>query len=219
MKTFKKLKSFDYKVFVAGPFQAGKTTFIHALDPHALSVERDMKELYRGEKSTTTVGFDLGRVFWVRKIKQSIGLIIPKKDFQKENKEYDGWIAKNIELRGAPGQLHFETVRETFMGGADGVLFVLDSSDPGTIGAALTILAEIQTRLKRVPIQIVANKQDLPEAVTPTEVAQWCGIEKAFSMSAKDRESCKDAVGALLLLIEARIDEKIVIKTRSQAVS
>jgi len=190
-------------VFIAGPFQAGKTTFIHTLDPNAMSVERDMKELYRGKKATTTVGFDLGRVIWVRKSIGSRGLIVPKKNYHIEKKEYDGWITKEIELRGAPGQLHFKTVRETFMGGADGVFFVLDSSDTATIGAAVTILSEIEIGLHGVPIEIIANKQDLPDAAIPSEVARWLGVNEAFGMSAKDRESCKDAVGSLLLRIEA----------------
>ena len=83
----KKLKSYDYKVYVTGPFQAGKTTLIHTLDPKAISIERDMKEEYRGEKSTTTTGFDLGRVVWVRKERSFMGLIVPKSEFTQESSE------------------------------------------------------------------------------------------------------------------------------------
>ncbi|MHA1480316.1 MAG: hypothetical protein ACTSQZ_02685, partial [Candidatus Thorarchaeota archaeon] len=79
-----RLKSYDYKVYVTGPFQAGKTTLIHTLDPDAISIERDMKEEYRGEKATTTTGFDLGRVIWVRKEAGHMGLVVPKKEYQRE---------------------------------------------------------------------------------------------------------------------------------------
>ncbi|MFX0093020.1 MAG: ADP-ribosylation factor-like protein [Candidatus Hodarchaeota archaeon] len=197
------LKVPDYKVFVAGPVQAGKTTFIHTLDPYATSVERPLKDLYRGEKSTTTIGFDLGSIIWVRKTEDSVGLVVPKKDFKNERTEYEGWIAKEIVLRGAPGQLHFINVRGTFMRNADGVLFIIDSADPGKIGAAMSILAEVKITLKDIPIEIIANKQDLSDAASPREVAQWIGVEKCFGMSAKDCESCRDAVGTLLLKINA----------------
>ena len=110
-------KNYDYRVFVAGPFQAGKTTFVHTLDPQATSIERDMKELYRGEKSSTTVGFDLGRVIWARKFPESYGLIIPKNEFILTKSEYSDWITKEIELKGSPGQLHFKPVRQSLMQG------------------------------------------------------------------------------------------------------
>jgi signal recognition particle receptor subunit beta len=97
-----RLKSYDFKVYVTGPFQAGKTTLIHTLDPGAISIERDMKEEYRGEKCTTTTGFDLGRVMWVRKELQHQGLVVPKTEYEREASDYEGWIAKEVELRGFP---------------------------------------------------------------------------------------------------------------------
>ena len=123
-----RLKPYDYKVYVTGPFQSGKTTFIHTLDPDAISIERDMKEEYRGEKGTTTTGFDLGRVVWLRREHQHDGLIAPKNEYLRERAEYQDWLTKDIELRGVPGQLHFKFVRDTMRTNTDGVVLTVDSS-------------------------------------------------------------------------------------------
>ncbi|MFW9849580.1 MAG: ADP-ribosylation factor-like protein [Candidatus Thorarchaeota archaeon] len=196
------LKAYDYKVYVTGPFQAGKTTLIHSLDPYAISVERDLKEDYRGEKSSTTTGFDLGRIIWVRKTADTLGLVIPKKEYINEKDEYEGWITKEIELRGVPGQLHFKFVRDTMRMNSDGVLVVVDSSDPGMIGDASAILAETVASFGDIPLEVVANKQDRDDAVSPDVVATWLGVSDAKGMSARDRESCKDALTLLLRKIE-----------------
>lgn len=202
MSIIKKLKSYDYKVYVTGPFQAGKTTLIHSLDPKAISIERDMKEEYRGEKSTTTTGFDLGRVVWVRKESGFMGLIVPKDEYTREVSEYEGWIAKEIELRGVPGQLHFKFVRDTMRSNSDGVLMIVDSSDPGMIGDASAILAETQTAFGDIPIVSIANKQDRHDSVSPEDVANWLGVSESIGMSAQNRESSKDALILLLRRIE-----------------
>lgn len=200
--SLRKLKSYDYKVYVTGPFQAGKTTLIHTLDPDAISVEREMKEDYRGEKSTTTTGFDLGRVVWVRKDPNSMGLIVPKNEYTKEKSEYSGWIAKEIELRGVPGQLHFKFVRDTMRAKTDGVLMIVDASDPGMIGDACAILAETQSSFGDIPIVTIANKQDRDDAVSPDSVSTWLGTPNSVGMSAKNRESAKDALTLLLRMVE-----------------
>ncbi|MCK5238133.1 MAG: hypothetical protein KAR33_01225 [Candidatus Thorarchaeota archaeon] len=202
MLGLRRLKSYDYKVYVTGPFQAGKTTLIHTLDPDAMSVERDMKEEYRGEKSTTTTGFDLGRVMWVRKAVDHMGLVVPKKEYLREREEYSGWIVKEIELRGVPGQLHFKFVRDTMRMNTDGVLMIVDSSDPGMIGDACAILAETVSSFGEIPIVSIANKQDRHDAVPPDQVAILIGVDKTTGLSAKNREACKDALILLLKDLE-----------------
>lgn len=213
------MKSYDYKIYVTGPFQAGKTTLIHTLDPDAISVERDMKEDYRGEKSTTTTGFDLGRVLWLRKSPEHMGLIIPKKEFIKEAGEYQGWIKKEIELRGVPGQLHFKFVRDTMRMKTDGVLMIVDSSDYGMIGDACAILAENIASFGDLPLMTIANKQDREDAASPDEVAIWLGVSEAVGISAKNRESSKDALCSLLQSIEINTDGEIGSSTANEVVT
>ncbi len=168
-----------------------------------------MKEDYRGEKSTTTTGFDLGRVLWLRKTPEHLGLIIPKKEFIKESGEYTDWIKKEIELRGVPGQLHFKFVRDTMRMKTDGVLMIVDASDYGMIGDACAILAENIASFGDLPLMTIANKQDREDAASPEEVATWLGVTKAVGISAKDRESSKDALCSLLQYIENTTDGKI----------
>ncbi len=198
-----RLKAYDYKVFVTGAFQSGKSTLIHTLDPDTISVERDMKEEYRGEKGTTTTGFDLGRVIWVRKESHHSGLIIPKKQFQLEISEYENWIVKEIELRGVPGQLHFKFIRDTMRSNTSGILTIVDSSDLGMIGDATAILAENETTFDGIPQVVIANKQDREDAVAPEVVAEWFGIEETYGASGKDQESAQGALISLLKKIEA----------------
>ncbi len=196
------LRSYDYKVYVTGPFQAGKTTMIHTLDPDTISVERKLRDQYRGEESTTTTGFDLGRVIWARKSAESAGLIIPKNEFLRERDEYYAWLAKEVELRGVPGQLHFKFVRDTMRINSNGVLLIVDSSDPAMIGDASAILAETLAAFGNLPMVVIANKQDLPESAYPFQVSTWLGVRETIGMSAKDKESCKDALILLLRKIE-----------------
>ncbi|MHA1636852.1 MAG: ADP-ribosylation factor-like protein [Candidatus Thorarchaeota archaeon] len=198
-----RLKPYDYKVYVTGPFQSGKTTFIHTLDPDAISIERDMKEEYRGEKGTTTTGFDLGRVVWVRKELGHDGLIVPKNEYNRERAEYPGWIAKNIELRGVPGQLHFKFVRDTMRTNTDGVVLTVDSSDYGMIGDASAILAETVAAFGEIPLEVIANKQDRDDAASPEEVATWLGVEVSTGTSGQNRESAKNALIRLLKRLES----------------
>ena len=198
----KQLKSYDFKVYVTGPFQAGKTTLIHTLDPGAISIERDMKEEYRGEKCTTTTGFDLGRVIWARKELQHQGLVVPKTEYDREASDYEGWIAKEVELRGVPGQLHFKFVRDTMKRNTDGVLMIVDSSDYGMIGDACAILAESEAAFPGIPLEVIANKQDRDDAVDPADVATWLGIPEAHGASAKNFESAKDSLTRLLKKVE-----------------
>lgn len=200
--SLRKLKSYDYKVYVTGPFQAGKTTLIHTLDPDAMSIERDMKEEYRGEKATTTTGFDLGRVIWVRKEPEHMGLIVPKNEYMRERSEYEGWIIKEIELRGVPGQLHFKFVRYTMRTNTDGVLMIVDSSDYGMIGDASAILAETNASFGDIPMVVIANKQDRDDAVSPEDVALWLGVSIATGMSGKNRGSSRSALTLLLKKID-----------------
>ncbi|MHA1742374.1 MAG: ADP-ribosylation factor-like protein [Candidatus Thorarchaeota archaeon] len=201
----RRIRTYDYKVYITGPFQAGKTTFIHTLDESAISIEREMKREFHGEKSTTTTAFDLGRVMWVRREPHHSGLIIPKNVYHKERSEYEGWIENEIELRGVPGQLHFKTVRDAMRANTDGVLVLVDSSDPSMIGEALAMLAETKSSFDAIPIHVVANKQDRSSAASPGDVATWLGVDRATGMTAKDFASAENALTHLLLAIEQRM--------------
>ena len=193
------LKPYDYKIYVTGPFQSGKTTFVHTLDPNTISVERPLSQPHRGEMGTTTTAFDLGRVVWVYKNPGDVGLLMSVKEYEKDKAEYEGWTSHRIEVRGAPGQLHFRTIREVMMVNANGVLLLVDSSDPGKIGEACAILAETKDKLGKTPLIVLANKQDRQDAAQPEAVAEWLGVSQVFGMTGKDIVSASEIMIQLLL--------------------
>ncbi|MHA1403627.1 MAG: ADP-ribosylation factor-like protein [Candidatus Helarchaeota archaeon] len=165
----------------------------------------DLRQLYRGEKTSTTVGFDLGHLIWARPNENSEGVIMSLDEFLKEKSEYAGWLIKKIEIKGSPGQLHFKDVRNMVARGSDGVLFVIDSSDPNSIGNALTLIAECKCMLgENVPMVVVANKQDLEEAITPEEISDLIK-EKTRGGSARNNFGIKEAIIQLLRMITGEI--------------
>ncbi|MHA1671883.1 MAG: ADP-ribosylation factor-like protein [Promethearchaeota archaeon] len=216
-------KPYDYKIYVCGFFQAGKTTLVHSLDSDAMSIDKPLKDLYRGEQSTTTVGFDLGHLVWARpnKNKHSDGVIMSKKEYVAEKEEYKGWDVKLIEIKGSPGQLHFKVIREIVAKGSDGVLFLVDSSDPGSIGNAMTLLSECRCLLgDNVPLVVIANKQDLDSALSPEEVSNLIN-EKAYAGSGKNNFGIKEAIIKLLKMIEnnGKLGEEITGGIRNYVIS
>ncbi len=195
------LKPYDYKIYVTGPFQSGKTTFVHTLDPNTISVERPLSEPHRGEMGTTTTAFDLGRVVWTYKNPGDLGLLMSAKEFEKDKDQYEGWTSYRIEVRGAPGQLHFRTIREVMMVNANGVMMLVDASDPGKIGEACAILAETKDKLGTIPLTVLANKQDRQDAAAPGAVAEWLGVEYCYGMTGKDVVSASEAMIQLLQVV------------------
>ncbi len=193
----KSLIPYDLKVFVTGPFQSGKTTLVHALDPRAVSIDRPLPRPYRGESSTTTTGFDLGRVLWIRKHRDDIGVIVPVSESDTTLETDDG-LTKKVEVRGVPGMLHFKFVRDTMRSGTNVVLLVVDSSDRDNIKDALAHLDEARTSFGGVDIVVLANKQDREDAAPPEEVARWLGVDRTIGVSAKDAEQCRRLLATIL---------------------
>lgn len=194
-------KAYDYKIYVCGFFHAGKSTLIHALDSKSISIDKPLRELYEGEKATTTVGFDLGHLVWARPNQNSDGVIMSESEYIKEKEEYEGWIFKKIEIKGCPGQLHFKDVRQIVAKSSDGVLFVIDSADPNSIGNALILLAECRCFLgDNIPMIVIANKQDLDRAMPPEQISTLVN-ENSYPGSARNNFGIKEAVIRLLRVI------------------
>lgn len=63
---------------------------------------------------------------------------------------------------------------------AQGLIFVVDSADHERIDAARTELAQIleEKTLMNIALLVLANKQDLPHAISPGEVASRLGLHK-----------------------------------------
>lgn len=189
-----------YKAFVTGPYQAGKTHLIHALDPNAISIERPIRRGNGNGGGTTTTCFDLGRVVWLSDGRQE--LLVPRSEYQTRKDEFEGWKVREVELRGVPGSLQFRSVRDAMRNGTDVVLFVVDSSDPSMVSDAKKIMDETRAAHNGTHIQVVASKQDANNAAPPEEVARWLGVDDAIGFSVTDVDLCKRIIIDTLRKIE-----------------
>jgi small GTP-binding protein len=100
---------------------------------------------------------------------------------------------------GTPGHEHFEFMREILVKGADGLLVLFDSTRPQTFKTAVQMLQRLLKKLPDVPFILVANKQDLPNALD----AEYFALAVGFSFSivgtsAKTGEGIGKAVASLL---------------------
>lgn len=182
------------KIFVAGPFHAGKTTLVHFLDNKSQSVERTLND-----GTTTTIVFDLGHVWW------DGGECM----FSDEEAKSNGCDPIRVMLMGSPGQIHMSPVREATSKGAQGVLFIVDSTAPGQLGHAIAIFEEVKSLLgKEVPMVVVANKQDLCNAMKASAMKDLMKIDsvKFVEGSAVTGQGIKEA----LLMLLKQMKEKTV---------
>ena len=197
------LEKNQLKIFVVGPFQAGKTTIVHLLDPKAFSVEH---EHYEGNvKFSTTIGFDLGKLIWLHADGDKDD-ILDSLTFKEKSDNYDlsGYEVWEVFLFGAPGQMRFRDTREAISKGSDGVLFIVDSTKPGQVGHVLALFEEVKIFLgANVPVVVVANKQDLEGALKAKEIKQVLKLDgmKIVEASAIKGEGVKEALIELLKMV------------------
>ncbi|MEN3033829.1 MAG: ATP/GTP-binding protein [Aquificaceae bacterium] len=176
MKTIKKIK-----IVIAGPFSAGKTQFINTVS-EIKTVKTERKTRAEGEKAVkehTTVAMDFGKI-----------------RIDDEHELY---------LFGTPGQSRFDFMWEILGEGALGIIVLVDSTDPSTFHEATRIINYFQSRYS-VPMVVGANKQDLPNAWSPRDVATALNISESENIpvvpvSAIDKEMVKETLIRLLELI------------------
>ena len=79
-----------------------------------------------------------------------------------------------------------ETLWESYLRGAAGIIYVIDSSDPGRFPESRQELWRWiieNPDIKNVPILFFANKQDLPTAQNAGEIAKALDLDKIGGMS------------------------------------
>ena len=153
------------KLIITGPFNAGKTAFIETVNEiRGVNTDVASSSAERHVKPATTVAMDFGRI------------TLP-----------DGVI---IHLVGTPGQERFAFMWETLILECDGILLLVDSSDPASLGEAGKMLDFFTRQAQGIPIFIVANKQDRPGALQPDEIGQQLRVKtKPLSCVASNRAS------------------------------
>lgn len=134
------------KLVVTGPFNAGKTALINTVN-EIQGVNTDVRtDVARGAKRRTTVAMDFGRVT-LRS-------------------------GHTLHLVGTPGQRRFAFMWETLILECSGILMLVDSQDPCSLAEAGRMFDFFAARANGVPMFVVANKVDLPRALSPEDVAK-----------------------------------------------
>lgn len=119
------------KIVVAGPYGAGKTSFINtASEIETVKTEVDLPD-QSGDKKTTTVAMDYGKLT----------------------------LEDDIELNmfGTPGQDRLGFMWEILSLGMKGLILIVDSNDEKSLKEAARQLPQFS---KNVPLIVAANKQD-----------------------------------------------------------
>ncbi|MEA3281319.1 MAG: ATPase domain-containing protein [Euryarchaeota archaeon] len=164
------VRVFIPKLLVTGPYNAGKTSFTHAIALDAVSVERQTFELF-----PTTVGLDIGHI------------------------DYKGFSA---DVFGTPGQERFDLLLEPLGREAIGTFIVIDSTKPETFVRAKEMIRMCRT--EAIPKVIIANKQDLPNALSPSEIKKKMSLWEEIPIvpvSATDGTGIDMALDTLFSLI------------------
>ncbi len=101
------------------------------------------------EKFPTTIAMDIGHV------------------------DHDGFVA---DIFGTPGQERFDLMLDVLAKEAVGAFILVDSSAPQTFGRAKDMINK--TQAEAIPKIIVANKQDLPGALSPEKIREVMKLDK-----------------------------------------
>lgn len=113
-----------------------------------------------------------------------------------------------IALFGVPGKIRFKTIREILLEGSDGILFLVDATDPSKDTDAKTLLYEVRKISPTVPLIICVNKIDSPDARDPVEVINSLELpptETVISISVKENKNIFLALKKILLYILVRV--------------
>lgn len=174
------------KMVVTGPFSAGKTTLIQTIsEVTVLSTERRVSDRTASVKGNTTVAMDFGRL----SIDDELSLY----------------------LFGTPGQQRFDFMWEILAEGMLGFVVIVDAADPSTFEEAAGILAFFRDRAT-VPYVIAANKvPDDPEDSVDRvrDLLRVPDPVRVVACDARDRESVKDVLLALLHTVLEEVDAAV----------
>ena len=172
------------KVVVAGPFAAGKTTFISALSEiPVLTSETAVTDETSNIKDHTTVALDFGRIN------------VPAVDDEP---------AIQLYLFGTPGQDRFDFMWDIAAQGMAGLVLLVDVTAPDTWDAAARI-AEYFRDASSAPMVVAANR-DRGDDDEIARLSERLGVslDRVVRCQALQRDSAKVV---LLHLLDALLSE------------
>jgi small GTP-binding protein len=113
--------------------------------------------------------------------------------------EHRGFSA---DIFGTPGQERFDLLLETLAREAMGTFILIDSTQPDTFSRAEDMIR--LCRAEAIPKVIVANKQDLENALSPEQIREKMRLSSKIPVvpvSVMNNEGTENAVDALLDMI------------------
>ncbi len=99
-----------------------------------------------------------------------------------------GWVERKgfaVDLFGTPGQERFDWILKTLSKSILGIFLVVDSTKPETFDRAREMLAQISEQ--KIPVVILANKQDLKDAIAPKAIEKKLGYPAIGTVVTKNK--------------------------------
>ena len=125
----------------------------------------------------TTIIKKISTGFFSDATKRTLGMNVD--EFQSEGIKFVSWDLG--------GQETFRSALwRSYMAGSQGIIFVVDSADVGRLPEARQELWNYvldNSDVKSIPILILANKQDLPNAKNAGEIARGLDLHKVYNHS------------------------------------
>ena len=167
-----------YKVVVTGPFNVGKTEFVRTIsDIPIVSTEKRITDHLASTKEETTVAMDYGHVR----------------------------LGDNMfHLYGTPGQPRFDFMWDILSTEMQAFLLLVDSGDRQSLLPAKQLL-RVFNRKGRVPCLVVANKQDMDNALSVEEIGKRLGLDEKTPIVpcvAIDKKSVRNVMDELQALLQ-----------------
>ena len=171
-----------YKVLVTGPFNAGKTEFTRAIsDIPIVTTERRISDHFKSTKDETTVAMDYGQV----RLKT-------------------GRNSDLFHLYGTPGQPRVDFMWDILSKEMHAFVVLVDSYDREGLLEAKRMIRLFQ-RKGRVPYLVVANKQDMDNALPAEEIGKVLRLDEntpVVPCVATDSDSVRNVLKELRKLLD-----------------
>ena len=166
-----------YKVLVTGPFNAGKTEFTRTIsDIPVVTTERRISDHFKSVKGETTVAMDYGQ-------------------FRLDDNLFH--------LYGTPGQPRFEFMWDILSREMHAFIVLVDSYDREGLVQTKRLIRTFR-RKSRVPYLVVANKQDLDNALPVEAISKALGLDESILVIpciATDKASVRNVLREVKTLI------------------
>ena len=92
-----------------------------------------------------------------------------------------------IKLWDLGGQPRFRSMWERYCRGVHAIVYVVDSADPDNIAVSKTELHDLLAKpaLERIPVLVLGNKNDLPEALSVDELIEKLNLKALTNREAR----------------------------------